>query len=97
MSMHTRRDRERQEPMMMKPIGLAFAAVVAGLGAQAQEEAPAAPALEPVGPAHARAHHVDPTNDPAFEQDDSLILGPSEAVEPFSTPAKARQGDLFDL
>jgi hypothetical protein len=36
--------------------------------------------------------------DYAAEQDDSLLLGPGEALEPFAEPAvKATQGDLFDL
>ncbi|MGE0829111.1 MAG: hypothetical protein AB7O04_07155 [Hyphomonadaceae bacterium] len=77
-----------------KPIGLAFAAVVAGV-------APAghAVAAEPI---HARPNlpNVDlpnPALDPRAEEDAALLLGPSEAVEPFSTPKRAKQGDLFDL
>jgi len=101
-----RRNNERPEHVsgqMMKPIGLAFAAVVAGLGAQAHEEAPAAPALEPYTPTpHTQAHRIDPTNHAGFDQDDSMVLGPSEAVEPFGeAPAQnqgaRRQGDLFEL
>lgn len=101
-----RQDRNRREMnqpqsvqgLGMKPIGVAFAAVVAGLGAQAHEEAKAAPAHEPREPSgRAQAHRIDPTNHPGFEQDDSMILGPGEAVEPFAEAPAKRQGDLFEL
>ncbi|MGE0044277.1 MAG: hypothetical protein AB7J28_16165 [Hyphomonadaceae bacterium] len=71
-----------------KPIGLAMAAVVAGVGGVH------APVAETV---HQRAHAVDPSNDPSREEDHTLILGPSEAVEPFAQPAAGRQADLFEL
>jgi hypothetical protein len=87
------------EEIAFKPIGAALAAVVAGLGAPAQAEAVelrAPPAPDPT--ATTREHYVDPTNDPRFEQDETLILGPSEPVEPFGEkPPPAKQADLFDL
>ncbi len=67
----------------LRPVGLALAAVVAGLGAakaQALETRPHAP-IEPS--AREKAYFVDPTNDPAFEEDPTLVVGPSEPVEPF--------------
>jgi len=66
----------------LRPVGLALAAVVAGLGAgAAAEAAPVRAPLEPVG--QDKTFVVDPTNHPGFEEDASLILGASEAVEPF--------------
>lgn len=90
-------DRTRDE-VTFKPMGLALAAVVAGLGTNAQAKAPEAPRLDPMAPAEqANVHFVDPTNHAGFEQDDSMILGPSEPVEPFAAAPKAKQKDLFDL
>lgn len=69
----------------LKPVGVALAAVVAGLGvakAEAAEEArPHAP-LEPA--AQANVFVVDPTNHPGFDEDPDMIVGASEPVEPFS-------------
>lgn len=80
-----------REAMTFKPIGAAFAAVVAGV-------APGALAAEPaVHGEHVRAHAEDPTNDPRRDEDPALLLGPGEPVEPFSEPAAPKQGDLFDL
>lgn len=66
----------------LKPVGLAMAAVVAGLGAQAQAEdvrihAP----LEPAS--RTQAYAADPTNHPGFEEDADMIVGPSTPVAPF--------------
>lgn len=69
--------------MPMRPVGLALAAVVAGLGAgkaQAVDNAPRAP-LEPM--AQATTYVVDPTNHPGFEEDPSMVVGPSAPVAPF--------------
>jgi hypothetical protein len=67
----------------LRPVGLAMAAVVAGLGvakAEAAEARPHAP-LEPAG--QANAYVVDPTNHPGFEEDPDMIVGASEPVAPF--------------
>jgi hypothetical protein len=73
----------------LKPIGFALAAVVAGLAPGVGMEAPPAPIV--------RADTPVVPHDYAAEQDDSLLLGPSEAVDPFADPpAKPRQPDLFD-
>lgn len=67
----------------LRPIGLAMAAVVAGLGvgkAAAVEAAPRAP-LEPA--AQDNTFVVDPTNHPGFEEDPTMVVGQSEPVEPF--------------
>ncbi len=74
-----------------KPIGFALAAVVAGLAPTGTEavSAPAAPTRDA------------PTPEPidyVAEQDNDLLLGPGEALEPFAeTLPKPAQGDLFDL
>jgi hypothetical protein len=90
-TLHSVSPRTAAEEGSFKPIGFALAAVVAGLapaGAEALAE-PAAPM---------RDAPVPETIDYAAEQDDSLLLGPSEAVEPFAeAPAKPAQGDLFEL
>ncbi len=79
------------EEASFKPIGLALAAVVAGLAPGVAEGA-----LEDVG-----ITRDAPTPEPidfAAEQDDTLILGPGEAAEPFAEAfAPAKQPDLFDL
>jgi len=73
-----------------KPIGLAIAAVVASA-------APVA-AADPAPQVRLHAPEAQPAAD---EQDDTLLLGPSAPVEPFSkAPAKKqdmRQGNLFEL
>ncbi|MDX2273901.1 MAG: hypothetical protein NW206_00500 [Hyphomonadaceae bacterium] len=80
----------------LKPAGVVFAAVVAGLGAGKAERAavdnqPRAP-LEPAG--QSNTYFVDPTNHPGFEEDPALIVGPSEPVAVFSGVA-GEQADLF--
>jgi len=68
----------------LKPVGVALAAVVAGLGAgkAAPAEARAHAPMEPASKSH--TYSVDPTNHPGFEEDADMILGPSEPVAPFS-------------
>jgi hypothetical protein len=98
--MSNRNDRTRDESPL-RPIGVALAAVVAGIGIAKGEAVQRFAPSEPFAPqdSRARMHVVDHTNHADFERDDSLFLGPSEAVEPFSETAQApkRQGDLFDL
>lgn len=74
--------RENLAPAL-KPVGLAMAAVVAGLGVAKAEAADVrvhAP-LEPAG--QANTYVVDPTNHPGFEEDAEMIVGASEPVAPF--------------
>jgi len=93
-----RNERFDREEINLKPIGAAAAAVLAGLaGGVHAEQAAAAAAFEPDGAGATRVHYVDPTNHAGFEQDDSLILGPSDPVEPFAAAPAPRQRDLFDL
>lgn len=81
-----------REDQALKPVGLAFAAVVAGLsGQQAAVAAERGVDLEKT-----RAFAVDPTNDPALEEDSGLILGASQAVEPFAEKPQPKQPGLFD-
>lgn len=73
---------KREDLAALRPVGLAMAAVVAGLGAQAQaEETRAVAPLEPASTTQAYA--VDPTNHPGFEEDADMIVGASTPVAPF--------------
>jgi hypothetical protein len=67
----------------LKPVGLALAAVVAGLGAgkaQAVENRIHAP-LEPA--IQEKTFFVDPTNHPGFDEDPDMVVGRSTPVAPF--------------
>jgi hypothetical protein len=87
-----------RDEIALRPIGAALAAVVAGLGASSADAQAEVRVAEPPAPnAHEQMHYVDPTNDPRFEEDASLILGPSEPVEPFGESPAPRQRDLFEL
>lgn len=84
--------KQRDELSPLRPVGLALAAVVAGLGpaqAEARETHSGAP-LEPAG--QENMFVVDPTNHPGFEEDPDMVVGQSEPVTPL---ANAGQGDLF--
>lgn len=76
---------KREELNPLRPVGVAFAAVVAGLGAGKAEavETRAYAPLEPSG--QSNTYVVDPTNHPSFEEDPDMIVGPSEPVAPFSS------------
>jgi hypothetical protein len=72
----------RNEQLALRPVGLALAAVVAGLGAgQAAAEAPQRAPLEPSTQSHSPA--IDPTNAAGFGEDSEMIVGPSTPVAPF--------------
>lgn len=75
--------RPTREDLPLRPVGVALAAVVAGLGAgkAPPAEARSTPPLEPT--THEKTYFVDPTNHPGFEEDPNLVIGPSEPVEPF--------------
>ena len=81
---------EAQTPL--RPVGVALAAVVAGLGAgkaapvEARTHAPLEPASQ------SNTYVVDPSNHPGFEEDPTLVVGPSEPVAPFGSA----QSDLFE-
>ena len=73
---------KREDSMPLRPVGLALAAVVAGLGAgkaQVAEPRPHA-RLEPA--TQETTYVVDPTNHPGFEEDPDMVVGESEPVEP---------------
>lgn len=74
---------KREDPTPLRPVGLALAAVVAGLGAgkAVAAEARAAAPLEPAS--QEKTYVADPTNHPAFEEDPALVVGRSEPVAPF--------------
>lgn len=73
---------KNRDELPLRPVGLALAAVVAGLGAgKAQAvEAPMRAPLEPSS--QEKTFCVDPTNHPGFEEDSELIVGPSAPVTP---------------
>jgi hypothetical protein len=75
---------KQEEMMPLRPVGLAFAAVVAGLGV-ANAKAPEAPTHAPLVPAtQDKTFVVDHTNHPGFEEDASFVVGASAPVAPFS-------------
>jgi hypothetical protein len=74
----------RDDPSSLRPVGVALAAVVAGLGggkAAAVEVRVHAP-LEPT--AQEKTYVADPTNHPAFEEDSTLVVGRSDPATPFA-------------
>ncbi len=73
---------KKEEQSTLRPVGIALAAVVAGLSASkaAPAEARVHAPLEPT--AAANTYFVDPTNHPGFEEDADMVIGHSEAVEP---------------
>lgn len=81
---------KRDDANPLRPVGLAFAAVVAGLGAakappaEARTNAP----LEPT--AQEKRMVIDPTNHPGFEEDASMVVGASEPVAPLRNPLDRR-------
>lgn len=74
----------KKEEQTLRPVGIALAAVVAGLstGKAATAETRAHAPLEPVE--NAKTYVVDPTNHPGFEEDPDMVIGRSEPVAPFS-------------
>jgi hypothetical protein len=95
-----KRTEQMRDEVSLRPIGAALAAVVAGLGASSGGDAKATEIRVPEPPqpsSHQQMHFVDPTNDPRLDEDASLILGPSEPVEPFGDAPAAKQRDLFEL
>jgi hypothetical protein len=75
----------RDDAAPLRPVGVALAAVVAGLsaGKAAAVETPARAPLEPT--TQAKTYVVDPTNHPAFEEDPEMVIGASEPIAPFKT------------
>ena len=73
---------KREEALPLRPVGVALAAVVAGLGA-AKAQAAEARAPAPLDLAtQEKTYVVDPTNHPSFEEDPDLVVGQSDPVEP---------------
>lgn len=75
---------KKEEQSTLRPVGIALAAVVAGLstGKAAPAEARVHAPLEPA--ANGATYVIDPTNHPGFEEDASMVIGQSEPVAPFS-------------
>ena len=73
----------KRDEVPLRPVGVALAAVVAGLGA-GKAQAVEAPVRAPLEPASQdKTYMVDHTNHPGFEEDPTLILGPSTPKAPF--------------
>lgn len=72
----------KKEEQALRPVGIALAAVVAGLGAgkAAPVEARTHAPLEPIS--NEKTYVVDHTNHPGFEEDAGMVIGRGEAVEP---------------
>jgi hypothetical protein len=72
----------KKEDQTLRPVGIALAAVVAGLssGKAAPVEARSHAPLEPA--TQGNAYFVDPTNHPGFEEDPDMVVGHSTPVEP---------------
>ena len=75
---------KKEEQTTLRPVGIALAAVVAGLsaGKVAPADARVHAPLEPAS--NERTFVVDPTNHPGFEEDANMVIGLSEPVAPFS-------------
>jgi hypothetical protein len=76
--------KKTEDAAPLRPVGLALAAVVAGLsaGKATPVEARANAPLEPT--TQAKTFAVDPTNHPGFEEDPDMVVGASDPVEPFA-------------
>jgi hypothetical protein len=78
------RSHPKKEEQTLRPVGIALAAVVAGLSAG--KAAPAAAhvraPLEPL--AAEKVYVLDHTNHPGFEEDADMVVGASAPVEPFA-------------
>jgi hypothetical protein len=74
----------RDDAAPLRPVGVALAAVVAGLsaGKAAAVETPARAPLEPT--TQAKTYVVDPTNHAGFEEDAEMVIGRSEPVAPLT-------------
>ena len=78
----TKTNQKREESLPLRPVGLALAAVVAGLSA-GKAQAVEAPIRAPLEPSTQETTYVvDPTNHPGFEEDSAMVIGPSTPVEP---------------
>ena len=77
------RSHPKKEETTLRPVGIALAAVVAGLsaGKAAAVEPHVHAPLEPA--ANGTTYFVDPTNHPGFEEDLEMVIGPSTPVAPF--------------
>jgi hypothetical protein len=74
----------RRDDSPLRPVGFAFAAVIASIGA-GKGEAAQAPTRAPLEPAdQANTYFVDPTNHPGFEEDRTMVVGPSNPVAPLA-------------
>ncbi len=75
---------KKEEQTTLRPVGIALAAVVAGLGAgkAAPAEARVHAPLEPAS--NEKTYALDHTNHPGFEEDAEMVVGPSTPVAPLA-------------
>lgn len=74
---------KKEEHSTLRPVGIALAAVVAGLSAGkavAVEPRVHAP-LEPAS--NEKVYVLDHTNHPGFDEDPEMVIGQSAPIEPF--------------
>lgn len=75
---------QRDELPALRPVGIAIAAVVAGLGAGKAAAAQTQPARAPLeGANQEKTYVLDHTNHPSFEEDSDMVVGRSTPVAPF--------------
>lgn len=74
----------KRDDLSLRPVGLALAAVVAGLGAGKAQAVNSRPQLPLEPSSQANTYVADPTNHPGFEEDPDMVVGPSEPVAPLS-------------
>ncbi len=75
---------QKDESMPLRPVGLAIAAVVAGLGAGKAAAAEAPRTHAPLEPAtQGKTYVLDHTNHPFFDEDPDMVVGPRAPVAPF--------------
>jgi hypothetical protein len=80
---------QKEDLTPLRPVGLAIAAVVAGLGVGKAGAAEAPRVHAPLEPAtQGKAYVVDHTNHPGFEEDSSMVVGRSAPVAPFGAKPK---------
>jgi len=75
---------QRDELPALRPVGIAIAAVVAGLGAGKAAAIEPGPNPAPLEPAtQGKAYVLDHTNHPSFDEDPDMVVGRSTPVAPF--------------
>lgn len=83
--MKTSHPNQKEDTTPLRPVGLAIAAVVAGLGAGKAVAAEAPRTHAPLEPAtQEKTYVMDHTNHPSFGEDPDMVVGRSAPVAPFA-------------